>query len=359
MKKRIAVLYGGRSGEHEVSRRSAASVVGQLDPSRYEVVLIGIDLQGVWHLQEGVRLTSLPGQGEVLALTAAARPVAVLPGRGLYQGDTRIDVDVVFPVLHGTFGEDGTIQGLLELAGLAYVGAGVLASSLAMDKEKAKQVWAYTGLPVVDFLTLRHNTPDTRRAAEEAFGYPFFVKPAAGGSSVGIHKVHHRGELEAAVEDAFRYCPKILVEPAIEGREIECAVLGNRDPVAFDPGEIIPRDHEFYDYQAKYLDPEGAALRIPAEVDPPIRESVRNIAVRACQALDVVGMARVDFFLEKGSQKLYLNEINTLPGFTNISMYPKMCQAAGVGYPQLLDRLIELAVESHEAGRRIRYRYQE
>ncbi len=356
-KTRVGLLYGGKSGEHEVSQRSAASVLARLDPARYEVVLIGIDLDGVWHLQEETSLRSLPGQGDCLEVSRTEPPVAVLPGLGLWRGGGPIPLDIVFPVLHGSFGEDGTVQGLLELAGLPYVGAGVLGSALAMDKEKAKQVWRQAGLPVVDFLTLRDRSPASLRTAAQAFGFPLFVKPAAAGSSVGIHRVERPEELDGALADAFRYSTKVLVEPAVDAREIECAVLGNGEPTAFAPGEVIPRNHAFYDYEAKYLDPDGAALVIPARLDPPAREEVRRLAVEACRAVEVCGMARVDFFLEKRTGRLFLNEINTLPGFTSISMYPKMCEAAGIPYPRLLDRLIELGMESHETRNGILYRF--
>ncbi len=356
-KTRIGLLYGGRSGEHEVSLRSAASVLDRLDPQRYQVLLIGIDLDGIWRLQENARRHALPGQGECLALERTDPPVAVIPGRGLYRGGEPLELEVIFPVLHGSFGEDGTVQGLLELAGLAYVGAGVLGSALAMDKEKAKQVWRQAGLPVVDFLTLRDRSPHSLQAAERAFGFPLFVKPATAGSSVGIHRVGRREELDGALADAFRFSAKVLIEPAVDARELECAVLGNAEPLAFEPGEVIPRNHAFYDYKAKYLDPEGAALVIPAQVDPQIRGQARRLAVQACRELEITGMARVDFFLSRSSGRLFLNEVNTIPGFTSISMYPKMCEAAGLPYPRLLDRLIELARESHERRGKILYRY--
>ena len=350
---RIGLLYGGRSGEHEVSLRSAASVLSRLDPARYEVVRIGIDLQGIWHLQGELREPA----PAVLSVEPGEPPVAVVPGRGLARGGQALPLDVVFPVLHGSFGEDGTVQGLLELAGLPYVGAGVLGSALAMDKVLAKQVWRQAGLPVVDWLTLRDRSPASLEGAGRAFGFPLFVKPAAAGSSVGIHRVDGPEGLESAVADAFRFSTKVLIEPAVEARELECAVLGNGEPLAFPPGEVIPRNHAFYDYEAKYLDPDGAALVIPARVPEEVQAEIRRIAAAACRSLEVEGLARVDFFLDRRSGRLYLNEINTLPGFTSISMYPKMCEAAGIPYPRLLDRLIELALESHARRGSLLYRY--
>jgi D-alanine-D-alanine ligase len=341
----VCLLFGGRSGEHEVSLRSAASVSRNLDPQRYRQVLIGIDQQGVWHLQRGGSFRR-ESYGERLELVPARRPVAVLPGRGLAVGSRRIAADVVFPVLHGSFGEDGTVQGLLEMAGLPYVGAGVLGSSLAMDKDKTKEVWRRAGLPVVDSLTLRDASPDSVQAVRARFPLPVFVKPSAAGSSVGIRKVGDPAGLAPALEEALRYDAKALVEPAVDAREIECSVLGNEQPQAFPPGEVIPR-HEFYSYEAKYLDPQGAQLRLPAELPEATRAEVMRLAVAAFRAVEASGMARVDFFVEKSSGSIWLNEINTLPGFTNISMYPKMCESGGLPYPRLLERLLELALERH------------
>jgi D-alanine-D-alanine ligase len=341
----VCLLFGGRSGEHEVSLRSAASVSRNLDPQRYRQVLIGIDKQGVWHLQRGGSFRR-ESYGERLELVPARRPVAVLPGRGLAVGSRRIAADVVFPVLHGSFGEDGTVQGLLEMAGLPYVGAGVLGSSLAMDKDKTKEVWRRAGLPVVDSLTLRDASPDSVQAVRARFPLPVFVKPSAAGSSVGIRKVGDPAGLAPALEEALRYDAKALVEPAVDAREIECSVLGNEQPQAFPPGEVIPR-HEFYSYEAKYLDPQGAQLRLPAELPEATRAEVMRLAVAAFRAVEASGMARVDFFVEKSSGSIWLNEINTLPGFTNISMYPKMCESGGLPYPRLLERLLELALERH------------
>jgi D-alanine-D-alanine ligase len=349
----VCILYGGRSGEHEVSCRSAASVSRNLDPNEYRQVLIGIDKAGRWHLQREPRFRRA-GYGERLEVVPGAEPVAVVPGQGLGTPSGTIDADVVFPVLHGTFGEDGTVQGLLEMADIAYVGSGVLGSSLAMDKQKTKEVWRQSGLPVVDFVVLRDGSAGSAAAALERFPLPVFVKPVTAGSSVGITKVHGRDELQGAIAEALRYDVKVMVEPAVDAREIECAVLGNESAQAFTPGEILPT-HEFYSYEAKYIDPEGAELKLPADLPVPLGREIRKTAVAAFQAVECSGMARVDFFLERAGDRILLNEINTIPGFTNISMYPKMCEAAGVPYPELLDRLIELALERHEKRRSLRY----
>ncbi len=351
--KNVCILFGGRSGEHEVSCRSAASVARNLDPEKYGQVLIGIDKQGKWHLQDKPRFRRA-AYGEHLEVVGCGRPVAVVPGAGLTAGCEAIAADVVFPVLHGTFGEDGTVQGLLELAELPYIGSGVLGSSLAMDKEKTKEVWKQNGLPVVEFYTLRDADPFSIEDALRHFQPPLFVKPATAGSSVGITKVTSAKQLQTAVQEALRFDRKVLVEPAVEAREIECAVLGNEDAEAFVPGEVIP-NHEFYSYEAKYLDPEGADLQLPADIPETLSSEVRRLAVAAFKAVECTGMARVDFFLEKESNRILLNEINTIPGFTNISMYPKMCEASGLRYSQLLDRLIELALSRHDRRQGLRY----
>jgi D-alanine-D-alanine ligase len=348
----ICLLFGGKSGEHEVSCRSAASVARNLDPKRYRVTLVGIDHQGIWYLQREPRFVPT-SYGETLEVVDS-QPVFVAPGAGLLAGSERLEVDVVFPVLHGTFGEDGTIQGLLEVADLPYVGAGVMASAVAMDKEKTKELWRQAALPVVEHLALRDTAEAGLRAVLEHFPLPVFVKPAVGGSSVGISKVKSEKELAPAVTEAFRYAAKVLVEPAIEARELECAVLGNEQPVAFPPGEIIP-SHEFYSYEAKYVDPQGASLQLPAILPQAVQARVMDLAVEAFQVISAAGMARVDFFFERASERIFINEINTIPGFTNISMYPKMCESAGLRYPHLLDRLVELALERHNRQRSLRY----
>lgn len=345
-KPRIAVLFGGRSGEHEVSIRSAASVIGALDRDQYEVIPIAISKSGKW----------LPPAESVRLLPAASRralstetSVAVSKEPGSVSG-----ADVVFPVLHGTFGEDGTVQGLLELADVAYVGAGVLGSAAGMDKDVMKRLFRERGLPVVPHVALpRAGRRDRIPELETEFGYPMFVKPANLGSSVGITKAHGRGELEQALDTAAEFDRKIVVEPAIDGREIECSVLGNDRPEASLPGEIVA-SREFYDYEAKYLD-EGSRIVIPAPLTDRQTAEVRRLAVAAFQAVEGAGLARVDFFLENGSGRILLNEVNTMPGFTSISMYPKMWEATGLPYPKLLQRLIELALERHADKRATRF----
>ena len=317
---RVAVLCGGRSGEHEISLRSAESIVAGLDRAKYEVQRIFISPEGRWE------------------------PHPISPEPGANPG-----IDVVFPVLHGTFGEDGTVQGLLELADLPYVGAGVLASAVAMDKEITKRLLAERGLPVVEYVTVTRDHHDGI-----SLPFPLFVKPANLGSSVGISKVQDCAGLKAALELAGQYDRKILVERGIAGRELECSVLGSEQPVAAIPCEIIP-SREFYDYEDKYL-LDAAKLLVPAPLTPEQTAQVQKLAVAAYQAVDCEGMARVDFLLEASSGKLYINEINTIPGFTSISMYPKMWEQAGVPFADLLDRLIDLALDRHRARHATRYK---
>ena len=354
---RIGVIFGGRSVEHEVSLLSARSIIAHLDRERYEVVPVGITREGRW-------VTSRDFEGllrEGLDSTAA-RPCILSPdpsvGGLLLSRPTGTDVlslDAVFPIVHGGQGEDGTLQGLLEMAGLPYVGAGVLASSVGMDKDVMKRVFREAGLPVVGSRTvLRARWEAQRRellgGLPGDLGYPCFVKPANTGSSVGITKARTPADLEAGLELAFRYDRKAVVEAGVEAREIECSVLGNEEPVASVVGEIVPCN-EFYDYEAKYLSGESKLL-IPAPLPPATAEEVRRLAITSFLALDVSGMARVDFFLDRRDGTIYLNEVNTLPGFTPISMYPKLWEASGLPYPRLLDRLIELALERHRDEKR-------
>lgn len=324
MKLRVAVLEGGRSGEHEVSLRSAKSILEALDRDRYEPVVYHIDHDGLWH------------------------PHPILPEPGRNSG-----IDVVFPALHGTFGEDGTIQGLLELADLPYVGPGVLASSVSMDKDMMKRICRERNLPVVESVVLWRESLDAD-SVEAALPYPMFVKPANLGSSVGISKVRHRGELTKALDLAAEFDRKILVERGIEGREFECAVLGNDDPAASAPCEILP-SREFYDYEDKYL-LDTARVDLPANLPPAISEEIRRLSVEAYQAAGCEGMSRVDFLLESATNRLYINEINTIPGFTSISMYPKMWEYGGLPFPRLVDRLIELALKRHAGRHKTRFR---
>jgi D-alanine-D-alanine ligase len=355
---RIGVLFGGRSGEHEVSLASAASVIRALNPAKYEAVLIGISKDGRW-LVGGSAQKMLPEvlkAGQHVVLPADPGSAALVPMSG--SAGPSVHVDVVFPVLHGTFGEDGTVQGLLELAGLPYVGAGVLASAVGMDKDVQKRLFEQEGLPVVPFLAIRRAEWESARGAvlkkiQKKFRFPLFVKPATLGSSVGMTRVHKAKELPGAMDAAGEFAQKIIVERAITGREIEVSVLGNEDPKASIPGEIVPH-REFYDYAAKYLE-EGTRLEIPAKLSKKQVAQFQDYAVRAFRAIDGTGMARADFFLERKTGKIYVNELNTIPGFTAISMYPKMWEASGISYTELIDRLIELALEQHREKARTKY----
>ena len=353
---RLAILYGGRSAEHEVSVVSARSMMAAIDRAKYDVVPIAITKQGRWLLpsktpdQLEARQGSLPGTGEEGTAVALTREGEEASLRPLDGGAGLGSVDVVFPVLHGPYGEDGTVQGLLELAGVPYVGAGVLASALGMDKEMQKQLFQSRGLRVVPHIHV--HVEDWRRSpdsvvefAEGEIGFPCFTKPANLGSSVGITKCRNVDDLREGLDTALSFDRKALVEKAVAGRELECAVLGNDEPEASIVGEVVPH-HEFYDFQAKYLE-EGSELRIPAPIPEPVAEEVRRLAVEAFRAIDCSGMARVDFFYEDDSGALYINEVNTIPGFTPISMYPKLWEASGVPYAKLIDRLVELAVERH------------
>jgi len=354
---RIGILFGGRSGEHEVSLASAASVIRGLDPDKYEPVPIGITKEGHWLVGAGAQkmLPEVLKGGQRVMMTADPTDAALvrLDGSG---GGQRIDV--VFPVMHGTFGEDGTIQGLLDLAGLPFVGAGVLGSAIGMDKDVAKRLLQVAKIPVVPWIAVhRHDWESNRQAIQAAieaeFEYPVFVKPATLGSSVGMTKVHAREELAAALNLACEFAMKILVEESVTAREIEVSVLGNHNPQASVPGEIVPH-REFYDYAAKYLE-QGTQLLIPANLQPAQVKKIQKYAVDAFRALELSGMARVDFFLEKESGKIYLNEVNTIPGFTSISMYPKLWEASGIPFRELIDKLIELALELHAEKTRTKY----
>jgi D-alanine-D-alanine ligase len=354
---RIGILFGGRSGEHEVSLASAASVIRGLDPDKYEAVPIGITKEGHWLIGGGAQkmLPEVLKGGQRVMMTADPTDAALVKLDGSGGGQR---IDVVFPVMHGTFGEDGTIQGLLDLAGLPFVGAGVLGSAIGMDKDVTKRLLQVAKIPVVPWITVqRHeweNDPQAiQTAIEEKFAYPVFVKPATLGSSVGMTKAHSREELAPALNLAAEFAMKILVEQCVVAREIEVSVLGNHDPEASVPGEIVPH-REFYDYAAKYLE-EGSQILIPAQLKPAQVTKVQKYAVDAFRALELGGMARVDFFLEKEGGKIYLNEVNTIPGFTSISMFPKMWEASGLPFRELIDKLIELALEQHAEKARTKY----
>jgi len=403
-KLRVGILFGGRSGEHEVSLLSAASVLNAIDKKKYEVVPIGITKGGRWvtaadaekllmgkageHVlsgAEGAPATQAhlragdPEATSAAAVLAAGEAVVVPPEPVRHEGslqpfhteaplarraaDRAINVDIIFPVLHGTFGEDGTIQGLLELADLAYVGSGVLGSAAGMDKDVMKSLFRAAGLPIVKHVTiLRGNweaePKKAQKLVESKLKYPVFVKPANLGSSVGISKARNSKELGPAIYEAAKFDRKIVIEQGVGGkkqkaREIECSVLGNDQPQASVPGEIIPCK-EFYDYNAKYLD-EGSELVIPAKLTKGETKKVQQLAIQAFQAVDCSGLARVDFLMDPKSRKIYLNEINTMPGFTSISMYPKLWAASGLPYPQLIERLIELGLERHADKQKNQY----
>ncbi len=348
-KLRVGILFGGRSGEHEVSLRSARSVVAAFDPERYEVALVAIDKQGRWLLgQNAAGLLAAPGSSTSQQENSQRSVIREM--RPEIRGESLAGLDVIFPVLHGPLGEDGTVQGLLELADLPYVGCGVAASAVGMDKATCKAVFAAHGLPQVPYVALKRSRWETAPdavldAIESQFSYPVFVKPANLGSSVGISKAADRASLRQALNEAARYDRRLVVEQGIDAREIEVSVLGNDEPVASLPGEVAPR-REFYDYAAKYIT-DDSELLIPAPLSPEQTAEVQRLAVAAFLAIDGAGMARVDFLLDRQTGQLYLNEVNTIPGFTSISMYPKLWEASGLPFPQLLDRLIELALERH------------
>ncbi len=360
----VGVLFGGRSGEHDVSLCSAASVVSALDPAKYAVVAIGIDRDGRWYVQDRPVIVDDRDFGRVLKLERKGNwLVNHFEENGrlvLHDIETgkSVAVDVVFPAVHGTYCEDGTLQGLLELAMVPYVGADSVGSSIGIDKDVTKRLLRDSGIPVVPWETVARedwdrDAPQILDRIGKGLRLPLFVKPARTGSSVGVMKVKAADELAGAIEFAFQYDTRLLVEEGINAREIECAVLGNNDPEASVPGEIIPR-HEFYSYESKYIDPNGAELSIPARLDEKIAASIRDAAVRGYRALCCSGMARVDFFLDKTTGDYYLNEINTLPGFTSISMYPKLWAHTGLEYARLIDTLIDLALERHRARMKIR-----
>ena len=362
MRRRVAVVFGGRSAEHEISVVSARSVIEALDPERYEVIAIGVTKDGRWQLSPTGPPALGPGSsGELPGVTKDAGAEIALdqdPGsQTLVAADgSRTPVDVVFPVMHGPYGEDGSIQGFLEMAGVPYVGAGVLASAIGLDKAIQKVLFATAEIPVVPHEVAHERDwaedPEAVEARAAHLGYPLFVKPAALGSSIGIEVVEEPPRLRGALEQAFRFGRKAVLERSVAGaRELEVSVLGNDDPVASVAGEIVPRDHAFYDYEAKYLDEHGAELLIPADLPAETLEEIQRLAVTAFRAIDGAGMARVDFFLAPDG-RLYLNEVNTIPGFTSISMYPRLWEASGLAYPDLVDRLIELAIERHEAERK-------
>lgn len=357
-KLRVAILFGGKSAEHEVSLQSARNVAATLDKNKYEPVYIGINKAGQW-LAPGVseRYLALTMKQQQSRGPEKSREVVMLApsGEGILTRDSGTvegKIDVVFPILHGPFGEDGTVQGLLKLADVPFVGASVLGSAVGMDKDVMKRLLRDAGIPIGKFLVVRAGEKIKFADAKKELGLPMFIKPANLGSSVGVSKVRSEKEFKAALAHAFEFDTKVLIEEFIEGREIECSVLGNENPIASVPGELVLKS-EFYSYEAKYLDPDAMVPEIPAKIPKDVTKKIQNMAVAAFKSLECAGMGRVDFFLAKDG-RILVNEINTIPGFTNISMYPKMWEASGLSYSKLIDKLIELALERHAREKKLR-----
>jgi D-alanine-D-alanine ligase len=360
---RLGVLFGGKSAEHEVSLQSARNVIEAADKERYDIVLIGIDKQGRWHLGDASTYLLDADSPRSIKLGRTEDYLAMVPGDDPSQlictadKDALQPLDVIFPILHGPFGEDGTVQGLLKLANIPCVGAGVLGSAVGMDKDVMKRLLRDAGIPIAKFCTFHLNEADQIDFADvkHRLGEPLFIKPANMGSSVGVHKVSAERPFKRAIEDAFCFDNKVLVEEFIEGREIECSILGNANPIASVPGEILPR-HEFYSYTAKYIDENGAVLQIPAEMPDTLVSRVQQTAIQTFKTLVCEGMARVDMFL-RADDEIIVNEINTIPGFTRISMYPKLWEASGISYGELIDRLVDLAIDRHEHEQKLKTDY--
>ena len=365
----IGILFGGKSGEHEVSLVSAASVARHIDTEKHTVTLIGITKDNRWYLQPATEFERIKNDDKAVfqIVKDEANLVSVVSGGkkdAFTAGGKSLGIDIIIPALHGTYCEDGILQGLLEMADVPYVGCGVMSGSLSMDKEMTKEIWAYNGLPVVPYICMtRTELSDSRKYdqvftdAIENLGLPLFVKPCNAGSSVGATKAHSAKELSMALMEAFMWDNKVLIEKAVNAREVECSVTGNSCiesgevpesmVKAYEPGEILP-SHEFYDYDAKYNDPEGAALKIPADLTDEMRAKIKETAEKAYRAVNASGLSRVDFFVDKDSGEYYLNEINTLPGFTSISMFPKMCEASGLKYADLIEMLLTQAVQRYQ-----------
>ncbi len=361
-KKHILILFGGKSAEHEVSLQSAKNVYEAIDKNKYNVFLIGIDHDGKWYLNNAQALLS-DINPDLIKLNKVSENLALIPGNesgkivDLKNSIKLNSIDVVFPVLHGPYGEDGTVQGLLKLAGIPFVGADVLGSAIGMDKDVMKRLLRDAGIRIAKFLSFAQSekTEFSYKKIIDSLGCPFFVKPANLGSSVGIHKVNSESEFENAINDAFQFDTKLVLEETINGREIECSVLGNEKPIASVPGEIIA-EHDFYDYDAKYIDDKGARLKIPAELSDKLKNQIKELAIKTFKTLCCDGMARVDFFLKENGEIL-VNELNSIPGFTQISMYPKLWEASGIPYSKLIDRLLELAIEKHDNRKKLKTSY--
>ncbi len=358
---RVGILFGGKSAEHEVSLQSAKNIVQAIDKEKYDIVLLGIDKQGRWYLNEQSQFLLNEENPKLISLNRSGENIALVTGKSgsqelisLSGNQSHGKLDVVFPIMHGTYAEDGTIQGLLKLLDIPFVGAGVLGSSAGMDKDVMKRLLRDAGLPIGGFLVFKKTKIDKIDFGDVTarLGLPFFVKPANLGSSVGIHKVHNEDEFMPAIKDAFQFDTKIIIEETINGREIECSVLGNENPIASIPGEIIPQ-HEFYSYEAKYIDESGAKLEVPANLPEDMVVKIQKLAVETFQVLCCAGMARVDIFLTEDNG-YYVNEINTIPGFTKISMYPKLWELSGINQTELIDKLIQFAIERHENEKQLK-----
>ncbi|MEW9675228.1 D-alanine--D-alanine ligase [Lentibacillus sp. L22] len=353
-KKKVGIIFGGKSAEHEVSLQSAKNIVDAIDKDKYDVVLLGIDKQGKWHLNDQSSYLLNAENPKLIQLNKSNENVAIVPGEDGKQlihatnAANLEQLDVVFPIVHGTLGEDGSLQGMLRIANLPFVGASVLGSSICMDKEIAKRLLEAAGINVAKGFAFKKSKKDkiVYEDIVAQLGTPMFIKPANQGSSVGVSKVSNKEEFEAGIAAAFQYDHKVIIEEGLVGREVECSVLGNSDPIASLPGEILPRT-EFYSYESKYIDETGAELAIPASLSDEMVAKVQQTAIKAFEALQCEGLARVDFFLTEQGE-VYVNEVNTLPGFTRISMYPKLWEVSGISYPELIDRLIQLAIERHE-----------
>jgi D-alanine-D-alanine ligase len=354
---RLGILCGGRSVEHEVSLRSTKNIIEAIDKRKYEVVVIGIDKKGMWHYYNPELFLTLIKENALPEIENSSGDIMIYPGkRQLFRKNGKklsTEIDVIFPVLHGTYGEDGTVQGLLKLLNVPFVGASVLGSSVGMDKEVAKRLLREAGVPIGNYVSLRKHARESVsfKKIKDAIGMPFFVKPANCGSSVGVSKVSTQEEFTVSLDSAFSFDTKVLCEEFIDGREIECSVLGNEEPEASLPGEIVVK-RGFYSYEAKYKDDTSVELQIPAKLGKDTIKKVQDLAIRTYAALCCEGLARVDFFL-RGGKEVLVNEINTIPGFTSISMYPKLWEASGISYKKLIDRLIELAIKRHKEESRL------
>ncbi|KMK75820.1 D-alanine--D-alanine ligase [Alkalihalobacillus pseudalcaliphilus] len=358
-KLRVGIVFGGKSAEHEVSLQSAKNIVDAIDKSKYEVVLLGIDKSGRWHLNKDSHFLINAEDPKLIALNKTNEGVSIIPGEeknqliSLNQTEAMEQLDVIFPIIHGTLGEDGSIQGMLRMANIPFVGSNVLGSAISMDKDIAKRLLRDAGLGVAKgfaFNIATRKQINYEHVVKE-LGLPVFIKPANQGSSVGVSKATNKEQFEKAVAEAFQFDTKILIEEAIDGREIECSVLGNYEPIASIPGEIIATG-DFYSYDAKYIDESGAILEIPAKLSTKQVERIQETSLKAYQALNCEGLARVDVFLTE-DDRIIINEINTLPGFTKISMYPKLWEQSGIRYSQLIEKLIDLAIERHERDQKL------